>query len=104
LSVVRTLCFVARWELGAVAGDREQTPATLTADDVKPQLKSVALSRSVHVTPMLYSVDHNGLWFFVDLVDDPVVTASGRMETFELPKQWFAEAVWILGYRAQDRR
>ena len=53
---------------------------------------------------MLYPVDHNGLLFFVDLIDDPVVTASSRKETFELPKQPFAEAVWILGYRTQDCR
>lgn len=91
-------------EPGAAVGGRGQQPATLTAGDVKPQLKSLALSRSVDVTPMLYPVDHNGLLFFVDLIDDPVVTAWSRKETFELPKQWFAEAMWILGSRTQDRR
>ena len=51
---------------------------------------------------MLDPVDENDHLLFMNLVDDAVVTASGRMKALQLPEQRFAEASWVLCNRTED--
>jgi hypothetical protein len=51
---------------------------------------------------MLDPVDEHDHLFVVNLVDYAVVTASGRMEAFQLPEQRFPEALSVFCDRAKD--
>jgi hypothetical protein len=52
---------------------------------------------------MLHAMDQNDLFVFDDLIDDSVVATSGRVQTFQLPKERLPEALWVLRYRTEDR-
>lgn len=51
---------------------------------------------------MLDAVDDNNLVFFEDLVDDPVVAATGHSQPFELAEQRLAESPRILCDRSEQ--
>lgn len=52
---------------------------------------------------MLDAVDESNLPFFEDLVDDPVVAATGHGQPFELAEQSLAESPRILCDRSEQR-
>lgn len=52
---------------------------------------------------MLHSVNQNDVGLIEDLVDDPIVSASSRIEALQFADQWLPEAMWALGDRAEDR-
>jgi len=47
-------------------------------------------------------MDQDRLVFLEDLVDDAVVTASGRVEALEFTHQWLPEPLRVLGDRPED--
>jgi len=51
---------------------------------------------------MLDPVDQHDVLRLVNLVNDAVVTASGRMETFQFPEQRFAKAARVFRNRTKD--
>lgn len=67
----------------------------LDLDSLGLRLNCSCLPRSVYVSAMLDPVDENDHIFVVNLIDDAVVTASGRMEAFQFPEQRLAQASWV---------
>jgi hypothetical protein len=57
------------------------------------------LAATVDVGAVFDSHDSDDVVLIVDGVDDPMIAASRRMETFEAKLQWRAGPVGILGYR-----
>lgn len=60
------------------------------------------LSRPIDVPPMLHSVDEYDLFGLEDLVDDPVVAASRRVQPFEFSKQRLAQTSRVPGDWAEN--
>jgi hypothetical protein len=62
------------------------------------------LSASVHVPSMLHAEDQNDLFDFEDLIDDPIVAAPRRVQTFEFAEQRLSKTMGVLCDRSEDRR
>ena len=52
---------------------------------------------------MLHAMDQNDLFVFDDLIDDSVVATSGRVQTFQLPKERLPGALSVFHNRTEDR-
>lgn len=59
---------------------------------------------SVDVSSMLYAMDEDDLLLIQDLVDDPVVAATGRVQAFEFTDEWLAETFRVVCDGAKNGR
>ena len=50
---------------------------------------------------MLHAVDQHDVGVVIDLVDDPMVTASSRPQPRELADEWLADSARVLGEGAE---
>jgi hypothetical protein len=60
------------------------------------------LTRPVHVSTVLHSVDQDDLIVFEDLVDDAVVATPRRPQSLEFTDQRLAESARVLSDRTED--